>query len=117
VLHDIIENHMTEITETGGIGCFSKQPMHVPSKSHTDFESQQQLQESIPTKPDFQHHSGSAHHSRTTNRETGGNVSRLYDEHRETSSNFRNESRSVSPCSPSGEACSDGMDSCFDTSL
>lgn len=100
---------MTEITEAGGIGCFSKQPLHILSISHTDFESEQQLQGSIPTNPNFQHHSGSAHHSRTTNTETAGNVSRLYDEHRETSSavknEFRDESRLVSACWPLAEAC------------
>ena len=74
---------MAEITEAGGIGCFSKQP------SRTGLESQQQVQGSIPLKPNFQHHSGSARDLKMFNIEMAGNVPRLYDGLRETSSSVR----------------------------
>jgi hypothetical protein len=90
---------MVEITEAGGIGCFSKQP------ARTDLESQQPIHGSILLKPDFQHHSGSAHDSEISNIETANNVPRLYGGHRESSSSVRNESRLIASCSPYAEIC------------
>ncbi|KAG0585742.1 hypothetical protein KC19_2G034600 [Ceratodon purpureus] len=87
VLHDIIENHMAEITDAGGIGCFSKQP------SRTDLEIQPQVPEGILSQPHFQQHSGSTHDSKMSSIEMAGKAPRLYDDHRETSSSVKNEFR------------------------
>jgi U11/U12 small nuclear ribonucleoprotein SNRNP48 len=98
VLHDIIENHMTQIIAAGGIGSFSKQPLPDPSVSHTKFESQQQGQGSIPKTPSFHPHFESAYRSRTIDTDMAANMPRPYDDHREASSvsgnDFRSRSRS-----------------------
>lgn len=78
---------MAEITDAGGIGCFSKQP------TRTDLEIQEHVQGSIPSKSNFEHYSGSSHDSKMSNSELAGHVSRFYDDHRETSSSVRNKSR------------------------
>lgn len=88
VLHDIIENHMTEITEAGGIGCSLKQPLLTP------VESQQQEQGSISSMSHYKHQSGNAQHSRIADTEAAGAVVRFDDDNNDTSSVVRNESRS-----------------------
>lgn len=98
VLHDIIENHMTEITEAGGIGCSLKQPLLTP------VESQQQEQGSISSMSHYKHQSGNAQHSRIADTEAAGAVVRFDDDNNDTSSVVRNESRFASPWSNFAEA-------------
>jgi hypothetical protein len=83
VLHDIIENHMAEIADAGGIGCFSKQPsgaplpsfepdIHLPSEN-LPVQTTEELRKSLPL-PGFQHQSGDTRQDSRGSQDRGGYV-------------------------------------------
>jgi hypothetical protein len=84
VLHDIIENHMAEIADAGGIGCFSKQPsgaplpsfnpdIHLPSE-HLPVQTTEELRKSSLPLPSFQHQSGNTRQDSRGSQDRGGYV-------------------------------------------
>ncbi|CAK9191051.1 unnamed protein product [Sphagnum troendelagicum] len=84
VLHDIIENHMAEIADAGGIGCFSKQPsgaplpsfnpdIHLPSE-HLPVQTTEELRKSSLPLPGFQHQSGNTRQDSRGSQDRGGYV-------------------------------------------
>lgn len=86
VLHDIIENHMAEIADAGGIGCFSKQPsgaplpsfnpdIHLPSE-HLPVQTTEELRKSCLPLPGFQHQSGNTRQDSRGSQDRGGYVQR-----------------------------------------
>jgi hypothetical protein len=84
VLHDIIENHMAEIADAGGIGCFSKQPssaplpsfnpdIHLPNEN-LPVQTTEELRKSCLPLPGFQHQSGDTRQDSRGRQDRGGYV-------------------------------------------